>query len=231
MNISKRLALAAGTFGLIAMTAAPVFAATPNSTNAAFQDPRASLMQALIKRFSLNETDLKQFFQEQEQARFTQSLTTLEQRLTTEVTQGRLTEAQKTALITKAKEAQAKHEEARKLTPEECKKMMDAYRAELETWLTQQGLDRSYVRDLMGGPGGHQGGPGVGARGDMNGQNPNGSVNSQNGSQNGQMGSGNGRGGMMGPGRRGGRGMGGPMMNGQNGRMGMNQGMLGIGQQ
>lgn len=222
MNISKRLALAAGTFGLIAMTAAPVFAATPNSTNAAFQDPRASLMQALIKRFSLNETDLKQFFQEQEQVRFTQSLTTLEQRLATEVTQGRLTEAQKTALITKAKEAQAKHEEARKLTPEECKKMMDAYRTELETWLIQQGIDRAYLRDIMGGPGdGPHGGRGMNrGQGQVQGQ-----------AQNGQTGSTNGQNGQMGPGRHGGRGMGGPMMNGQNGRMGMNQGMLGLGQQ
>lgn len=217
MNISKRLALAAGTCGLIATTALPVFAATPNSTNSTFQDPRQSLMQALIKRFNLSETDLKQFFQEQEQQRSAQMVTNFTDRLSTAVTQGSLTEAQKTALIAKAKEAQAKHEEARKLSPEECKKMMDAYRTELETWLTQQGIDRAYLRDLLGGPGGPRGGHGMGPREGVNGQAVSG--------QNNQFGAG--ANGQMGPGRRGGRGMFGPM-NGQMGQSGMNgQGMSG----
>lgn len=195
MKFSKRIALAVATLGLTATTVAPVFAATPsNSINGTQSNPRTALIQALAQRFNLNQSDVQSFFDQQEQAQMqahaAEAQTRLEQRLTTLVTSGKITEAQKTALIAKAKEAQAKHEEARKLTSEECKKMMDAYRTELETWLTQQGLDKSYVRDLMGpgGFGGHGGRGGMmgeegrgtrggrGPRGDfggpMNGQTP-----------------------------------------------------------
>jgi hypothetical protein len=86
-----------------------------------------------------------------------------------------LTEAQNSD-YSKIAEAKAKHEEARKLTPEECRKMMDAYRTELEAWVKAQGLDRSYVPLIMGNPGGPRGGHGM-----MKGQNkwyvPNRAVN------------------------------------------------------
>lgn len=163
--LSKRIALATATLGLVAVTAIPVFAATPStSTGTAPVDPRASLIQSLVQRFHLNQSDVEQFFNDQEQQHANEALTRLEQRLSQDVTSGKLTDAQKAAIVAKAKEAQAKHEAARKLSPEECKKMMDQYRTELETWASQQGIDRSYLRDIMGGPGGH-GGPMGGLRG------------------------------------------------------------------
>lgn len=209
MNLSKRFFVGLAGFGLAASVAVPVFAATPSAgTN--FQDPQQTLMQALIKRFNLNETDLKTFFNEQRTQHEVQATTRVTERLTAQVTAGKLTEAQKTAITTKMAEANAKHEEARKLTPEECRKMMDAYRTELEAWVKAQGLDRSYVPLIMGNPGGSRGGHGMmgGPGGMMKGQNQNGTS---------QTGAVNGTNGQMGVGRRGGRGMfGGPMMNGQN---------------
>lgn len=168
--------------GLAATVAVPVFAATPATSNTATVDPRQNLIQALVQRFNLKTSDVQQFFQDQETQRSAEMLTQLDTRLATFVTQGKLTEAQKTALIAKAKEAQAKHEEARKLTPEECKKMMDAYRTELETWAKQQGIDKQFLGMIMGGPGGHHGGPGSrprGPRADRNGTTGTGSQEGQ----------------------------------------------------
>lgn len=209
MNLSKRFFVGLASLGLAASVAVPVFAATPSAgTN--FQDPQQTLMQALIKRFNLNETDLTTFFNEQRTQHDVQATARVTERLTAQVTAGKLTEAQKTAITAKIAEAKAKHEEARKLTPEECRKMMDAYRTELEAWVKAQGLDRSHVPLIMGNSGGPRGGHGMmgGPGGMMKGQNQNGT--------NGQIG----------VGRRGGRGMfGGPMMNGQNaqGQQGMGQ--------
>lgn len=211
MNLSKRFFVGLAGLGLAASVAVPVFAATP-STGTNFQDPQQTLMQALIKRFNLNETDLTTFFNEQRTQHDVQATARVTERLTAQVTAGKLTEAQKTAITAKIAEAKAKHEEARKLTPEECRKMMDAYRTELEAWVKAQGLDRSYVPLIMGNPGGPRGGHGM-----MKGQNQNGTS---------QTGAVNGVNGQMGFGRRGGRGMfGGPMMNGQNaqGQQGMGQ--------
>lgn len=181
MNLTRRVLLGMTGLGLAASISVPVFAATPTA-GTTFQDPQQTLIQSLVKRFNLSETDLTTFFQEQRTQHEAQDAARVTERLTAQVTAGKLTEAQKSAIVAKMAEAKAKHEAARKLTPEECRKLMDAYRTELEAWVTAQGLDRSYVPLIMGnqgGRGGH-GGPGMG----------------------GQMGPGGrqgGRGGMMGP--------------------------------
>lgn len=176
MKRSSRFLMGLTGLGLAATIAIPVFAATPATSDTTMVDPREHLIQALVQRFNLKTSDVQQFFQDQESQHAAELLTQLDTRLATFVTQGKLTEAQKTALVAKAKEAQAKHEEARKLSPEECKKLMDKYRTELETWATQQGIDKQFLGMIMGGPGGGHGGPrgphpdqnrtnGVGSRG------------------------------------------------------------------
>ncbi len=201
MNLTRRVLLGMTGLGLAASIAVPAFAATPTA-GTTFNDPQQTLIQALIKRFNLNETDLKTFFQEQRAQHESQGAERVAERLTAQVAAGKLTEAQKSAIIAKIAEAKAKHEEARKLTPEECRKLMEAYRTELEAWVTAQGLDRSYVPLIMGNQGGRGGHGGPGMR--MEGQDQIG-LDGQAGSMNGQMRSG----------RRGGRGMMGSM-NGQN---------------
>lgn len=198
MNLTRRVLLGMTGLGLAASIAVPAFAATPTD-GTTFQDPQQTLIQALIKRFNLNETDLKTFFQEQRAQHQSQGAERVAERLTAQVAAGKLTEAQKSAIIAKIAEAKAKHEEARKLTPEECRKLMDAYRTELEAWVTAQGLDRSYVPLIMGnqgGRGGH-GGPGMGGQ-----MGPGG----RQGGRGGMMGSMNGRG-MAAPGSQAGAGL------------------------
>lgn len=180
MNLTRRVLLGMTGLGLAASIAVPAFAATP-SAGTTFKDPQQTLIQSLVNRFNLNETDLTSFFQEQRTQHEAQGAARVTERLTAQVTAGKLTEAQKSAIVAKIAEAKIKHEAARKLTPEECRKLMEAYRTELEAWVKAQGLDRSYVALIIGKHGGRgHGGPGMG----------------------GQMGPGGrqgGRGGMMGP--------------------------------
>lgn len=187
MKLSHRLALGVTSFGLLATATVPVFAASNTAANP--PDPRQSLIQALVQRFNLNQADVTQFFQDQEQKHFDEMLVNVEQRLTAEVTAGRLTEAQKFAIIAKAKEMKTKFEALRNLSQEERKQKMEAYRTEIETWATQNNIPKQYLQVLHGhgGPGHMRGGMGKGK-------------------------------GMMRGGQRGGRGMFGPM-NGQGPQM------------
>ncbi len=180
MNFPTRLALSASTIALVATTALPSFV-NAQSLPTDQADPRTSLIQAMVSRFHLSQTDVERVFAEQETvmqaARQAQHNAQLDTRLTNAVSQGSLTDAQKSAIIAKAKEAQAKHAEARKLSREECKKIMDAYRMELEAWLTSQGLDRSYLPLILG----VKGGPGRGMMGGPRGQHGQRHQNKQNG--------------------------------------------------
>ncbi len=183
--MSHRFFLGLAGLSLAATAAVPVFAATP-ATQTSPQDRQEILIQALVQRFNLNKSDVQQFFQDQEGQRFNEMLTRLGERLTTEVTRGKLTEAQKNAIIAKAKEVKAKHDALRSLSQTERETQMKQYRTDLENWATQQGIDKRYLHDLlgkvpggshrrMGGHEGHRGGP----RGKML-QNQNATVQPQN---------------------------------------------------
>jgi hypothetical protein len=172
MKLSHKVALLATTVGFATATLAPAFASAQIvSTNQNSQF--SSFIQALATRLNISVSDLETFFQqnlpkpparESGEARpsdgraelgngpsgSVNASANLETRLTSDVAAGKMSEAQKTAILAKSKEAQAKHEEARKLSPEECRKMMEAYRVELEVWVTTRGLDRSYLPAIMG---------------------------------------------------------------------------------
>jgi hypothetical protein len=161
MKMSHRFFLGLAGLSLAATAAVPVFAATP-ATNSSPQDRQETLIQALVQRFNLNKSDVQQFFQDQQGQHFTEMLTRLSERLTTQVTQGKLTEVQKNAILEKAKEVKAKQDTFRALSQTERETQMKQYRTDLENWAKQQGIDKRYLQDLLGG--GH-GGPGGGHRG------------------------------------------------------------------
>ncbi len=134
--MSHRFFLGLVGLGLAATAAVPVLAATP-ATAVSPQDRQEILIQALVQRFNLNKSDVKQFFQDQQTQHFTEMLTRLSDRLTTEVVQGKLVEAQKNAIIEKAKEMKTKHDALRLLSQTERKTQMKQYRTDLENWATQ----------------------------------------------------------------------------------------------
>lgn len=81
--------------------------------------------------------------------------TRFEDRLTQEVKDGKLTEAQKRLLIAKHNELQAKREADRpenwqSLTREERKTKMEAERQALEAWAKANGIDSKYFFNCFG---------------------------------------------------------------------------------
>lgn len=164
MKISRRIVMGFTGLALAATVAVPVFAASLPASTATPVDPQQSLIQALVQRFHLNQSDVQSFFQDQETAHFNEALTRLGTRLSTDVTQGKLTEAQKNAIIEKAKEAKTKQDSFRTLSQADRDTQMKQYRTDLETWATQQGIDKQYLREILGGHGG-PGGPRGGGHG------------------------------------------------------------------
>lgn len=121
------------------------------------------IIQKLVERFGLNEAEVKAVFEEEHAARKAEMKTKAEERLTQLVSEGKLTEAQKTAIIAKHAEMEAQRESMKDsfetMTQEERKATMEKHRVELEAWATEQGIDSKYLMFTMKFKGGH-GGPG-----------------------------------------------------------------------
>ena len=148
---SRRILFSLTSLGLLTTIAVPVLAAE-SGTKTAKQDHHQIMIQALAQRFNLNQTDLQKFFNEQREKHMTDRLNVF---LSEAVTKGRITEAQKIAIIAKAKEVAAKLPELQTLTPEQRAEKMKQLRTEIETWATQQGINKSFVKDILGKVGHH----------------------------------------------------------------------------
>lgn len=125
-------------------------------------NPIQSLVAKIAQKFNLNEAEVQAVFDEHRQEMHTTMRDKLEDRLSQAVTEGKLTEAQKQAILGKLAELESQKDELRdefmNATPEERKEKMQSKRAELEAWAREQGIDVSvlmqYLRPL-GGPGHH----------------------------------------------------------------------------
>lgn len=111
------------------------------------------IAQKIADKFGLKVEDVQSVFDEERashQAEFKQKY---EERLTTAVTEGKITEAQKQLIIQKHTEMQTKMKEnfdaLKDLSPEERKTKMETERQELETWAEQNGIDMKYVMPRM----------------------------------------------------------------------------------
>lgn len=126
------------TFGVVR-----AYAQTP--TGGPFQ----SIIQKLAQRFGLNETDVKAVFDEVHTKRLTQMDALYERRLTDAVQSGKLTETQKSLLIDKHKELQAKRQSdfasGQTMTFEQRKSAMQLQKQELQLWAQQNNIDLSYL--------------------------------------------------------------------------------------
>lgn len=122
----------------------------------------SSIIQKLAQRFNLQEADVKAVFDEEHQARPAQMKAALEQRLAQAVADGKITEAQKTAILSKFSEMKATKPnigQFKDQTPEQRKQAMEQKKSELETWAKENGLTLETLQSLIG-----YGGKGFGMR-------------------------------------------------------------------
>lgn len=120
----------------------------------------AGLVQKIAQKFNLSEDDVQAVFDQDQSERETEHQQVIEEKLTQAVTDGKITEAQKQAILTKLSQIKADHQSERDsmkdLTRDERKALMESKRAELEAWAKENNIPTDYLR-LFGGRG--HGGP------------------------------------------------------------------------
>ena len=117
-----------------------------------------SLITAIAQKFNLNETDVKSVFEEQRSKHQAERKAAVEQKLTQAVADGKITEAQKQAILAKVaanQDNKPNFEEFKNLTPEQRREKMEQKRTEMENWAKQNGLSLETLHELTGGPQGH----------------------------------------------------------------------------
>jgi len=121
----------AAIIGATLLTSTQVFAQTTAST----QSPMSSLVQKIADKFGLKKDDVQAVFDQSRQEMQAQRETLYEAELSTLVTNGKVTEAQKQLII-------AKHKEL--VTNRQLNK--NAEQKSLADWAKQNGIDAQYLR-------------------------------------------------------------------------------------
>jgi len=96
-------------------------------------------IQAVIEKFNLNKDEVVKVLEEDRASRQEEMKAKFEEKLTTLVTEGKITQTQKDAIITKHNELQSKRDSSNR---EEMRTQHDEFR----NWLTEQGIDDSLIR-------------------------------------------------------------------------------------
>lgn len=113
-----------------------------------------AIVQKIADKFGLNKDEVQKVFDEERTARQAEMQVKLEERLAQAVTDGKITDAQKTLILNKHKELQeergTKRQNWQNLTREQRKTQMESKKAELETWTNQNGIDMEYFQFRIG---------------------------------------------------------------------------------
>lgn len=120
------------------------------------------IIDKLVAKFNLNEAEVKAVFDEERSARQSEMQAKIEAKLTQAVTDGKITEAQKQAILAKHEEMKVNRgenmEDWHDLTPSERQAKMQSKRTEMESWAKSIGIDQTVLDEFMrpfGGKGRH----------------------------------------------------------------------------
>lgn len=122
-----------------------------SKVNAQTNTPRFGLVQAIASKFNLDQTQVQtvvdQYRQTEKQNRGNEMRNNHENQLAKLVTEGKITEVQKQAIVAEITTLRAKYslERSKNLTPTERKAQMEKHQAEIKTWAQSQGIDPTLV--------------------------------------------------------------------------------------
>jgi hypothetical protein len=122
-----------------------------------------SIVQRIAQRFNLNQSDVQKVFDEQKTEMHAQKKAELETRLNQAVKDGKITDTQKQAILTKFGEMSAMHsnkEQPHNMAPEQRQQEMQQKQTELESWAAKNGLTLQTLQELVS-----HGGKGFGMKG------------------------------------------------------------------
>jgi hypothetical protein len=122
-------------------------------------DPN-NLVDKIASTFHLDKSKVQAVFDENRAEHDANRQAKLEEKLAQAVKDGKLTKAQKSAILAKVKEIksdmEANHDAMKDKTPAEHKAAMEQKRVELEQWAKDNNIPTKYLRFfMMGGPGHH----------------------------------------------------------------------------
>lgn len=138
--------------GGITMGVSQTYAQTSNNSF-------SPLVEKIAQSFGLDKTKVQsvvdQYQQEQKANREKQMQQKQEERLTTLVKDGKITEAQKQSILTELSALKKKYNPdlMKDMTMDQRKAQRQSMETELKTWANSQGIDISYVRPGFGGKG------------------------------------------------------------------------------
>src|SRR3989344_4239859 len=141
-------------FPILALAIIGTAVATSSFVSAQDTTGPDSLVAAIAAKFNLNQSDVQSVFDEQREKHHSQMKVNLEQKLSQAVTDAKITEAQKQAILTKLSgihENKPNFEEFKNLTEEQRKAKMEEKKTEMETWATQNGLTLDKLHEIIGG--------------------------------------------------------------------------------
>ncbi len=118
------------------------------------------MIQKMVEKFNLNTDEVSKFVNEDREARQTEREADFEKKLADAVTAGKITEAQKTAVLAKHDELQTKREALRDQNKEDReahRTEMQAIHTEMQDFLKAQGIDESVLPTPKGPQGGGMG--------------------------------------------------------------------------
>lgn len=105
-----------------------------------------SIVQKIAEKFSLPENEVAAVFEEEREERRAEMYANFESRLSDAVTDGKITEEQKQAILAKHEEIHEKMMELANIDKAEVKEEMKALHDELKDWSEEQGIDLEVLR-------------------------------------------------------------------------------------
>lgn len=151
-RIKKTLLVTGGVLAVGASSLVGAGAVSAQTSSDTAHGPTA-LIQKIAQKFGLNETEVKAVFDEEHEARQAEMRQNLEERLTQAVTDGKITEDQKSQILTKLDELDTYRDSLSDKTDEERREAMKTKMEELRTWADENDIPVRYLR--FGGPHGH----------------------------------------------------------------------------
>jgi hypothetical protein len=116
-------------------------------------DHHANLIQQLAQKLGVSEDKVKTAFDEIHSDKHAQMQSQMEQRLSQAVTDGKITEAQKQAILVKFAEMKnnmpVKIDGFKNMSQEQRRQAMESKHTELESWAQQNGISLETLRELM----------------------------------------------------------------------------------
>lgn len=151
MRLKKALLVtgAASTIGLSSMVG--VVSAQASTDTLKDNSAGQSLVDKIATKFNLNKDDVQKVFDQDREEHRQEMQQKLEDRLSKAVSDGKITEQQKTLILNKVQEMQSNKESLKDKTPEERRSLMKAKHDELTQWAKDNNIPLQYLHP-MGGP-------------------------------------------------------------------------------